>query len=119
MDSGADVLDLTIEIGGDSKFKVSVYDKRDSYKFNVIRFTPRVSNIPENIGYTYSTFTSQIIIYIKICTEFESCEIRIVNLYNMCTTLGYDGNKLKCAFRKLLRRHNLCNKFPELSKLVF
>ena len=59
----------------------------------------RVSNIPENIG--YSTFTSQIIIYIKICTEFESCEIRIVNLYNMCTTLGYDGNKLKCAFRKL------------------
>ena len=117
VDSGADVLELTIEIGGDSKFKVSVYDKRDSYKFNVIRFSPRVSNIPENIG--YSTFTSQIIRYIKICTEFESCEIRIVNLYNMCTTLGYDGNKLKCAFRKLLRRHNLCNKFPELSKLVF
>ena len=78
VDSGADVLDLTFEIGGDSKFKVSVYDKRDSYKFNVIRFSPRVSNIPENIG--YSTFTSQIIIYIKICTEFESCEIRIVNL---------------------------------------
>ena len=77
VDSGADVLDLTIEIGGDSKFKVSVYDKRDSYKFNVIRFSPRVSNIPENIG--YSTFTSQIIRYIKICTEFESCEIRIVN----------------------------------------
>ena len=38
VDSGANVLDLTTEIGGDSKFKVSVYDKKDSYKFNVIRF---------------------------------------------------------------------------------
>ena len=62
---------------------MSVYDKRDSYKFNVIRFSPRVSNIPKNIG--YSIFTSQIMRYIKICTTFESCE-RIVNLYNMCIT---------------------------------
>ena len=77
-----------------------------------------MSNIPENI--VYSTFTSQIMRYIiKICTKFESCEIRIVNLYNMCITLGYDGSKLKYAFRKLLRRHNLCDNFPELSKLVF
>ena len=35
VDVSADVLDLSIEIEID-KFKVSVYDKRDKYKFNVI-----------------------------------------------------------------------------------
>ena len=39
----------------------------------------------------YSTFTSQIMRYIKICKKFESCEIRIVNLYNMCITLVMMG----------------------------
>ena len=50
VDVSADVLDLSIEIEID-KFKVSVYDKRDKYKFNVIRFSPKQSNIPGRMGY--------------------------------------------------------------------
>jgi len=116
VDTSADVLDLTIEINADNKFDVSVYDKRDAYKFNVIRFAPRISNIPERIG--YGTFTSQILRYVKICNKFDSCKIRIVKLYDMCIILGYAEGKLKYAYRNLMKRHNLCDKFSDLRVLI-
>ena len=116
VDISADVLDLTLEIDSEKKFKVSVYDKRDKYKFNVIRFSPKHSNIPEKIG--YNTFVSQILRFSKICNNFDSLKIRVVNLYNMCITLGYAENKLKYAYHKVSSRHKLCDKFPDLKTLL-
>ena len=113
VDDSANVLDLTIEINSDNNFEVSVYDKRDLYKFDVIRFSPRSSNIPDRIG--YSTFSSQILRFSKICNNFSSFKIRIVKLYDMCISLGYAKNKLRFAYYKLMTRHKLCNIFPELS----
>ena len=46
----ADVLDLNISIK-DGKYISNVYDKRDKFKFLVVRLTPRFSNQSDNIGY--------------------------------------------------------------------
>ena len=78
VDVSADVLDLSIDIESTAKFKVSVYDKRDKYKFNVVRFSPKQSNIPERIG--YNTFISQVLRFSKICNDFDSLKIRVINL---------------------------------------
>ena len=116
VDVSADVLDLSIDIESTAKFKVSVYDKRDKYKFNVVRFSPKQSNIPERIG--YNTFISQVLRFSKICNDFDSLKIRVINLYNMCINLGYDETKLKYSYQKLIRRHKLCKKFPELKIIL-
>jgi len=116
VDLSADVLDLTLEITSENKFKVSLYDKRDKYKFNVIRFSPKHSNVPEKIG--YNTFGSQILRFCKICNYFDGLEIRVINLYNMCINLGYEETKLKYAYHKLMNRHKLFVKFSDLKKLL-
>ena len=95
---------------------MSVCDKRDKYKFNVVRFSPKLSNIPERIG--YNTFISQVLRFSKICNDFDSLKIRVINLYNMCINLGYDETKLKYSYQKLIRRHKLCKKFPELKIIL-
>ena len=37
---------------------------------------------------------------------------------NRCINLRYDETKLKYSYYKLIRRHTLCEKFPEL-KTIF
>ena len=55
-DNEADILDLNISLK-DGKFIRSVYDKRDKFKFSVVRLTPRLSNNSDSVG--YCTFASK------------------------------------------------------------
>ena len=74
-DNEADILDLIISLKV-GKFICSVYDKRDKFKFSVVRLTPRFSNQSDNVG--YCTFASQVIRFTRICNNIDGVRVRIL-----------------------------------------
>ena len=66
-DNEADILDLIISSKDGSKFIFSVYNKRDKFKFSVVRLTPRFSNQSDNVG--YCAFASKVIRFTSICNN--------------------------------------------------
>ena len=63
----ATVLELDVNVV-DNRFQVGVYDKRDSFNFEVFRYPSFESNIPNRI--IYSVFLSQLVRYGRVC-NFE------------------------------------------------
>ena len=116
VDTKANVLDLSLEINAENKFEVGVFDKRDLFKFNVIRFSPRCSNMPERMG--YNIFSLQILRFSRICNNFDNLKTRVLNLFDICISLGYAKSKLVSAYNKLIRNHRLAIKFPDVSKIL-
>ena len=113
-DMEADVLDLNILIK-DGKYISNVYDKRDKFKFLVVRLTPRFSNQSDNIG--YCTFVSQIIRFSIICNNLDGTKIRILLLFNLFVKLGFSSTKLLKAFRNCIVRHKFNQKFIGLGNI--
>ena len=49
---------------------------------SLMLFSPKQSNFPDHrIG--YNTFISQVLRFSKICNDFDSLKIRLINLYNI------------------------------------
>ena len=115
VDMAADVLDLNISIK-DGKFIVNVYDKRDKFKFLVVRLTPRFSNQSDKIG--YCTFNSQIIRFCRICNNLEGIEIRVLFLVNLFVNLGFSYSKLRNTFCKCIVRHKFNEQFIRLNSIM-
>ena len=101
-DMSADILDLNITIE-DGKFITNVYDKRDKFKFLVVRLTPRFSNQSDKIG--YCTFISQIIRFCRICNNIEGVKARILILSNLFVQLGFASTRRRSTFYKCISRH--------------
>ena len=111
IDSQANVLDLNINVVN-GKFITSVYDKRDAFKFPVVRIVPRFSNRSEGLG--YSIFYTQIIRCFRICNEFEGFESRILFLFDLFVSSGkFDAIKLRRVFNKCVFRYDISKVFPE------
>ena len=64
----ASVLEMKIDIIGE-KFNVSVYDKRDSFGFEVFRYPSIHSNIPDKT--LYNVFYSQLVNFSGVCNNME------------------------------------------------
>ena len=64
----ASVLEMKIDIIGE-KFNVSVYDKRDSFGFEVFRYPSIHSNIPDKT--LYNVFYSQLVCFSRVCNNME------------------------------------------------
>ena len=58
----------TIKMGGtNTPFRISIYDKRDAFTFQIVSFPHMDSNIPANPS--YGVYVSQLVRYARICTS--------------------------------------------------
>ena len=114
-DMAADVLDLNITIKG-GKFIANVYDKRDKFKFLVVRLTPRFSNQSDKIG--YCTYNSQIIRFCRICNNLEGIKVRVLFLFNLFVKLGFSASKLLNTFYRCIARHKFNEQFTDLNSIM-
>ena len=71
-DKEASYLDLLISVR-DEKFHTKLYDKRDSFNFNIVNYPyPAASNIPEKPA--YGVYASRIICFARACNHFIFCD---------------------------------------------
>ena len=100
----ATVLELDVNVV-DNRFLVGVYDKRDSFNFEVFRYPSFESNIPNRI--IYSVFLGQLVRFGRVC-NFEKGFVTATKL--LVERLIQKGAKvkiLKAYFSKYFGKHRL------------
>jgi hypothetical protein len=108
VDSAANVLDLDISIK-DGKFACRVYDKRDKFRFKVVKFQPLMSNQASSV--LYGTFCSQVVRYSRICNEIEAFADRVLKITDDLIGLGYRRDRLSKIHLSVVTQHGLREKF--------
>ena len=61
------------------------------------------SNQSDNVG--YCTFASQVIRFTRICNNIDGVRVRILFLFNLFVSLGFDPCKLIKTFRNCINHH--------------
>lgn len=95
VDTRCNYLDLTI-LNDNNVFQYKSYDKRLDFNFDVINYPDLTGNIPN--CQSYGVFTSQIIRFCEVNSEFEGFEQDIKRLINNLTKQGFDIGNLKTKF---------------------
>ena len=90
-------LDMSISIYR-GKFRVSLYDKRKDYDFNVISYPFLEGNIPNNLS--YSVFISQLVRFAKINTTVIGFYDNIADLVKKLICQGFNLAALRKKFLK-------------------
>ena len=85
-------LDLNINISDNNKLSFKIYNKTDDFDFEVINFPFPESNIHSNI--TYSAFSSQLLRYARICSNYIDFKNRRKILSQNLILIGFSANKL-------------------------
>ena len=98
----------------DGKFICSVSDKRDKFKFLVVRLTHRFSHQSDNVS--YSTFAIR---FTRICYNIDGVRARILILFDLFVSLGFDSCKLIKTFMNCINRHNSIEKFNIIGHFCF
>ena len=96
-------LDLDISVC-DSSFVFKIFHKVDLFNFEVISFPFLDSNIPHRI--CYSTFFSQLIRFVRICSNVHGFAERVKLLWNKLLDREYDVNTLHTYFNKFLCQYS-------------
>ena len=84
------------------------------FKFSVVRLTPRLSNQSDNVG--YCTIASQVIRFTRICYNIDG--VRILFLFNLFVSLGFDPCKLIKTFTNCINRHKFSEKFKTIGHIL-
>ena len=79
-------LDICLQIQRE-KFKTSVYDKRDAFKFHIVNFPFLDSNIPTKPA--YGVYISQLVRIGRICDKYEDFKERHRILATRLLKQGY------------------------------
>ena len=98
----ANFLDLDEEIIG-KEITVNVYDKRNSFNFEIINYPDLSGNIPKKAA--YGVFTSQITRYAKICSNPEDLTDNIRKLASKLQKKKYTLQGLKNTAKQCFKRH--------------
>ena len=102
-------LDLSISIYR-GKFRVTLYDKRNDYKFKVISYPFLDGNIPKNLS--YGVFSSQLIRMANINTTLKGFKECIFSLVKKLVGQGFDVAALRNKFVKFYKyKINIWGKF--------
>ena len=96
-------LDLDVRIC-DGSFIFKVFHKVDLFKFEVISFPYLESNIPQRI--CYSTFFSQLIRFMRICSNVFGFAERVQLLWNKLVHRNYETSMLQRYFNKFLCQYS-------------
>ena len=100
--TSANFLDINIKIQT-SKCVTSLYDKQDSFSFDIVRMPFRHSNIP--CVMFYATINAEILRICKATSHVETFCITSQTLFNRMKKQGANYSKLKSNLEKLLSRH--------------
>ena len=100
----ATVLELDVNVV-DNRFQVGVYDKRDSFNFEVFRYPSFESNIPNRI--IYSVFLSQLVRYGRVCNFEEGFVTATKLLVERLVKKGAKVKILKAYFSKYFGKYRL------------
>jgi hypothetical protein len=90
-------LDLCISVYR-GKFRVTLYDKRKNYSFNVISYPFLDGNIPKNLS--YGVFVSQLVRFAKINTTEEGFYSNISDLVKKLVSQGFNLAALRKKFQR-------------------
>ena len=103
----------------DKEIRVKIYDKRESFNFEIVNYPHIKSNIPPRIA--YGVFASQLIRYARACTHKEDIIKRIEMLADKLMKKDYSrGNLIKTALKCLERHEWLKGKlsYQEIAKVI-
>ena len=89
--SRATVLDMQVDII-DASFNTKVYNKTDSFPFEVVSLPFLNSNISEKI--CYKVFYSQVLRYQRLCSKREDFETRVKSLGEILIKRDYKRDLL-------------------------
>ena len=92
-------LDLLITIDG-GKYSTAIYDKRDSFNFNIVNFPHNISSKP-----AYGVYISQLVRIGRICSSFPQFKDRHYRLTRKLMEQGFWYSGLCAAFKKFTRLH--------------
>ena len=92
-------LDICLQIQR-GKFKTSVYDKRDAFKFRIVNFPFLDSNIPTKPA--YGVYISQLVRIGRICDKYEDFKERHRILTTRLLKQGYKYNRYVPTLRGLV-----------------
>ena len=98
----ATFLDLDQEIK-DKIIMVKTFDKRDSFKFEIVNYPDLSGNIPKRPA--YGVYSSQIIRYARICSRKEDLIKRVKELTRKLLRKGFTMEGMKNAAKKCLKQH--------------
>ena len=98
----ATFLDLNISIQ-QGKFTYKLFDKRDNYKFKIIRMPYMTSNIPTRIY--YATFMSEMLRIARTTLECGDFTEKSKVLIKRMRAQGGEENMIKKHFKKTLHKH--------------
>jgi hypothetical protein len=82
---------------------IDLYDKRNDFKFEVIRYTQANSNCPRTIG--LNTLFAQLLRVARIVSDPKSLYIHFTQLINIFQTKGYSKAEISRTFHKFGRSH--------------
>ena len=97
-------LDINISICG-GKYVTEVFDKRDSFNFNIVNFPYMCSNIPAKP--TYGVYVSQLIRISRICDTYSSFVKRHRILTYRLIKQGFWYTRLCMLFKKFTKRYGV------------
>ena len=102
-DSQISYLDISISIYN-GRYSTEVYDKRDSFSFDIVNFPYMCSNIPTKP--TYGVYVSQLIRIARICDNYSSFIDRHYKLTSRLIKQGFWYSRLCTTFKKFTKRHH-------------
>ena len=100
----ATVLEMDVNVV-DNKFLVGVYDKRDSFNFEVFRYPSFESNIPNRI--VYNVFLGQLVRFSRVCNFEEGFVTATKLLVSRMVKKGAKEKILKAYFTKFFGKHRV------------
>jgi hypothetical protein len=104
-------LDLHLEIKN-STITYSLYDKRDSFGFEIVNFPNLSGNIPTN--QSYGVFISQLVRYARCCKNLTDFKTRTSILVDRLLKQNFNFQKLCKTFRKFSTKYlNLLKKYND------
>lgn len=104
-----DFLDLTILIR-DRKLTTKMYNKTDAFDFKVLKYPQFSSNIHSSI--ICSTIAGEIVRIERSCSEFDTFDIRMKDLFKNLIENGYSTVFIKKQFFKnIMRRKSIRYKY--------
>ena len=105
-------LDLDLSYDRDKRLQVKLYDKRDDFNFNIVKFPFLSSNIPQSPA--YGVYDSQLIRYARASSAYSDFLVRSRLLTSKLLGQGYNRFKLITTFKKFDCRHyDLIGKFQQ------
>ena len=98
----ANVLDMNVTIQ-EGFFRTKVYNKTDSFPFEVISMPFKDSNI--NDGICYKVFYGQILRYQRLCSAQDDFKTRVRHLGISLLNRGYRLGRLEKEFRQVVEKY--------------